>query len=136
MAKEVTSCKPFSGLVEALKTLKEKGFSLGILTSNFQKNVELFLKKNNLEIFDFIYSDNSPFLLGKGDKLKKLIEKNHWRQDEVVYVGDETRDVEAAKKAGVKIISVSWGFNSKKILQKQQPDFLINKPEELKELRI
>jgi phosphoglycolate phosphatase len=136
MAKEVSSCKPFSGLVEALKTLKEKGFSLGILTSNFQKNVELFLKKNNLEIFDFIYSDNNPFLLGKGDKLKKLIEKNHWRQDEVTYIGDETRDAEAAKKAGVKIISVAWGFNSQKILKKQKPDFLIDKPEQLISIKL
>jgi len=136
MAKKVSFCKPFPGLVEALKILKEKGFSLGILTSNLQKNVELFLKKNNIEVFDFIYCDNSPFLLGKGDKLKKLIEKNRWVPGEVVYIGDETRDIEAAKEAGVKIISVTWGINSKKILQKQKPDFLIDKPEQLISIKL
>lgn len=135
MTKQIVSCKLFPGLSETLIFLKEKGFRLGIITSNLKKNVELFLHKNNLNVFDFIYSDNSAFLLGKGDKLKKLIEKNHWRSDEVVYVGDEVRDVEAAKEAGVKIISVGWGFNSREILLKQHPDYLIGKPKELKNLK-
>lgn len=53
---------------------------------------------------------------------------------EVIYVGDETRDVEAAKKVGVKVIAVTWGINSEKILRKQNPDYLIVKPKELIEV--
>ncbi len=135
MTKQIAFCKPFARLPETLMFLKKEGFRLGIITSNLKKNVELFLQKNNLRVFDFIYCDNSAFLLGKGNKLKKLIEKNRWRHDEVIYVGDEVRDIEAAKEAGIKIISVGWGFNSKEILEKQKPDFFINKPEELKNLK-
>ena len=53
------------------------------------------------------------------------------KNKEIVYVADETRDIEAAKKAKVRIISVTWGFNSREILKKQNPDFLVDRPEEI-----
>jgi phosphoglycolate phosphatase-like HAD superfamily hydrolase len=46
-------------------------------------------------------------------------------------VGDETRDIEAAKKSHIKVIAVSWGFNSRQVLEKYSPDFLIDYPGEL-----
>lgn len=52
-------------------------------------------------------------------------------REQVIYVGDETRDIDSAKKAGVKGIAVSWGFNSKKVLAKHHPDALIEHPQEL-----
>ena len=102
---------------------------MGILTSTSEENVRKFLKKNKLELFDFIYSGSSIF--GKHKVMKSLLKKQKLKRKEVIYVGDETRDIEAAKKAKVKIISVTWGFNTKQILKKQKPDFLIDKPKEL-----
>ena len=49
----------------------------------------------------------------------------------VLYVGDEVRDIEAAKKAGIRIAAVTWGYNSKKALEAYKPDYLVTKPEEL-----
>ncbi len=51
--------------------------------------------------------------------------------EEVIYVGDETRDIEAAKKINSKVIAVSWGFNTKEALARHNPDFLIHQPSEL-----
>jgi phosphoglycolate phosphatase-like HAD superfamily hydrolase len=34
--------------------------------------------------------------------------------DNVIYVGDETRDIEACHKVGIPIISVTWGLNNNK----------------------
>ena len=51
-----------------------------------------------------------------------------------IYVGDETRDVEAARKAGVQIIAVGWGLNSRASLLLQNPDFIVDSPEELTQL--
>jgi phosphoglycolate phosphatase-like HAD superfamily hydrolase len=45
--------------------------------------------------------------------------------------GDETKDIEAARKIGIKVISVSWGYNSSQALAAEHPDFLIYRPEEL-----
>jgi phosphoglycolate phosphatase-like HAD superfamily hydrolase len=46
-------------------------------------------------------------------------------------VCDEVRDIEAAKKSGIKSIAVAWGYNTKDALIKENPDFLVNSPDEL-----
>ncbi len=120
---------PAPGMKAALGKLHLKGYGLGILTSNSKENVEEFLKNNNLEFFDFVYSSSSIF--GKAGKMKKLMRNHNLSPENVVYVGDEIRDIDAAKKSGVRIISVGWGFNSEKSLRAQNPDFVVSKPEEL-----
>jgi phosphoglycolate phosphatase-like HAD superfamily hydrolase len=52
----------------------------------------------------------------------------------MIYIGDETRDIEACKKINVPIIAVSWGFNSHKSLASHSPTYLINNPKELVEI--
>ncbi|HLB58081.1 MAG TPA: HAD hydrolase-like protein, partial [Gammaproteobacteria bacterium] len=50
---------------------------------------------------------------------------------ETFYIGDETRDIQAAKKNHIYSIAVTWGFNNKKVLAAEKPDFLIDNPKEL-----
>ena len=59
------------------------------------------------------------------------MEKHNLKPQEIIYVGDEVRDIQACKKIGVKIIAVSWGYNSKEILDREKPDYLVNKPIEI-----
>jgi len=109
--------------------LKKQGHTVGIVTSNTTKNVELFLASHQISIIDFIYSEKNLF--GKGKVLNNLIKKRLFKKSEVLYVGDEVRDIDAAKNAAVKVIAVDWGFNSEERLRKAQPDFLISKPREI-----
>ena len=44
------------------------------------------------------------------------------------------RDVEAAHRAEVPVIAVTWGYNSNDALVKARPTFLIEKPNELVKL--
>ena len=127
--KEVELLKPAAGIKKALLQLKKMGYKLGIVTSNSEENVNKFLKTNNMLCFDFVYSGSSVF--GKAGVIKNLMESQRLKPEEAVYVGDETRDIDAAKKVGVQIIAVSWGFNSRRILEKQKPDFLIDTPNKL-----
>lgn len=115
-----------NGIKDVLKNLHEAGIHLAILTSNSKENVEAFLQKNDLsDIFDFILSHKSVF--GKGAPLLKLKTKIK----DLVYIGDEVRDIEAAKKAGVLSVGVSWGFQTEAAMKKASPDHLFNKPQEL-----
>ena len=50
---------------------------------------------------------------------------------DIIYVADEVRDIEAARKAGVKIICVSWGYNDKSSLEKNNPDALVDNTDQL-----
>jgi HAD superfamily hydrolase (TIGR01662 family) len=125
----ISSINLFPGIKETLAELKSRGCTLGILSSNSEENIKNFLDRNQANLFDFVYTASNLF--GKDKALKKIIRKHQYNAADVIYVGDETRDIEAAKKCGVKVIAVSWGFNSREILEKFNPNYLIDKPEEL-----
>ena len=127
--KDIINLNSFSGLKEVLLELKKRKYNLGILTSNSKDNVEKFLKRNDLDLFEFIYSDSSLF--GKDKVLKNLLRKQNIKPSEVIYFGDEIRDIQAAIKLNVKIVAVSWGFNTKKALEKYKPTYLVEKPSEI-----
>lgn len=132
LSKEIQTLNPVPGMKEALTQLKNQGNSLGIITSNSKDNVMAFLETNNLqELFNFIYSGTT---FGKSKVINKLLKQENINPEEVIYVGDETRDIEAARKSNIKAIAVTWGFNSKQVLAEQSPDFLIHKPNDLIEV--
>lgn len=126
---EIKRIKPIEGMEKVLLKIKNDNHKLGILTSSPLETVEKFLKINNLDFFDFIYSESNIF--GKAKKLNGLLKEKKINPQSVFYVGDETRDITAAKEAGVKAIAVTWGFNGKEILKEQSPDYLVGNPEEL-----
>lgn len=122
----VMPCK--ENLSDIIMLLKEKGIKIGILTTNSQKNVEAFLKNNNMDFFDFVLNSS---LFGKELKLKKIMKKENVKAEDILYVGDEIRDIIAAHLVHIKIASVTWGFNSEEGLKRYKPNYLIKEPEEL-----
>lgn len=122
----------FPGIHKVLNELKSRNFTIGILTSNNEENVRKFLKSQKIHNFDFIHSESNLF--GKGKVLKRLIEDKHLKPQEVIYVGDEVRDIEACKQVGVDIVSVTYGFNKREILEKHNPTYLVNSPDEILQL--
>jgi len=120
---EINKIKLFPGIRKLLGRLDEKGYRLGIVSSNMKENIKKFLEVKRLTVFfEFVYCEKNIF--GKEKAIRHMLTDRGLKKTEIVYIGDEVRDIEAARKAGVKIISVSWGFNSKENLQKYQPDFL------------
>ena len=128
-AKQIAHITPYAGLPEVLKNLKGLGYTLGILTSNGKENVETFLTKHDITLFDSLQSDTSLF--GKDRAIRKFIRQNAIAKERVLYVGDEIRDIQACRKVGVKIIAVTWGFNSREGLERYDPDFLIDTPPDI-----
>jgi phosphoglycolate phosphatase len=66
MQKRITDIKPIHGMAKALTRLKSNGYTLGIVTSNGEKNVQLFLEENNPKVFDFVQTESSLFDKAKG----------------------------------------------------------------------
>ncbi len=127
LRKEIKNIKPFDGIVKALEDIKKAGFSVGVMSSNSVKNINAFLKQNNFpQVFDFIHSGKNIF--GKDKVILRLLKKHKIKRNSVIYVGDETRDVDALKRIKIPIIAVSWGFNSREILEKQNPDVIVDSP--------
>ncbi len=128
----MTEQKIFTGFDSVLEGLKQEGHKLFILSSNSEENINIFLRLNNITQFDAVFSKSSIF--GKSRIIKNIINKNKFIADDVYYIGDETRDIEAAKKISIKSIAVSWGYNNRKALIDKNPDYLIDKPQQLMSL--
>ena len=125
----IHSIQPLPGMPEALRELQTLGFALGIITSNTELNVQIFLRSHELELFDFVRCSSK--LLGKARMIRSVIRRQHVRAADILFVGDETRDIEAAKKAGIRIAAVTWGYNSRRSLEAMKPDFVFESPKEL-----
>jgi phosphoglycolate phosphatase len=91
--------------------------------------VQKILKNNQLDVFDFVYEAK---VLGQKSKvLEKIIKKYEFEKENTVYVGDETRDIEAAQKAGILSAAVGWGFNDIEVLNNLNPDIVLLNPKDL-----
>lgn len=129
----IVKLQPFLGIKEMVDSLQAEGFSLGIVTSNMQSNVLEFLEQHQLSsYFDFVHSANNIF--GKDKIITKLIKQYQFPLEQTFYVGDETRDIEAAKKSKIQVVAVTWGFNSAEVLAQYQPHFLIDQPAQLRQI--
>ncbi|MEG4056287.1 MULTISPECIES: HAD-IA family hydrolase [unclassified Microcoleus] len=129
---EIPNIQLFPGIKEVLLELKKLGFQLGIITSNSRENVLASLETNGLQdTFTFIYSGST---FGKHKVINSWLKRENINPKQVVYVGDEIRDIDAARKTGIKVMAVAWGFNSQEVLAAHNPDFLIKRPHELIEI--
>ena len=127
--KRKNNIRLFPEILDVFKELSKK-YKLGILSSNSEENIRIVLKKYKVEdLFEFIYSNSSIF--GKHLVLKRMCRKYKINPEDIIYIGDEDRDIIAAKKAKIKIIAVTWGFNSEKLLKEKKPDYLVNNPKEI-----
>lgn len=130
LTKHIDDLAAIDGIVPVVKKLHKKGFKLYIVSSNSTHNIQLFLDRYGIgAYFEHIYGGVGIF--GKASALKSVMKREKLDRGSCVYIGDETRDIEAARKAGVAAISVSWGFNGKQILQEYQPDALVDLPGDL-----
>jgi len=124
--------KIYPEIKRILQTLHEAGYEMHILTSNAKKNVEYFLQKHNLLFFTEIHTPNA--LLGKSKIIRKVLKNRTLSSNNAWMIGDEVRDVEAGKEAGIFSMAVNWGFNAEELLQKANPDVLVKTPERLLEV--
>ena len=137
--KRIATIKPVSGLKEILREIKSlvlpdgrQGYKMGILSSNSTDNVNKFLKAEDMDFFDFVLT--SSRFWGKNHGLKKLILQKGYAPQDILYIGDETRDIEAARKSGIRVAAVTWGYNSSKALKSFRPDYVLHSPLELLQL--
>ncbi len=129
MARRFFTVKPYPEIVHVIKNLSSY-YSIGLVTSNSRKNAKLFLRKHGLsEDFRFVRANVSLFM--KAWRIKRILRKYKLKKSEAVMIGDETRDMIAARKTGIHSIAVTWGVNSKKLLAKEKPDFIVSSPEQL-----
>ncbi|WP_340598751.1 HAD hydrolase-like protein [Priestia megaterium] len=117
---------------QVLKNLKELGIKLVMISANSKENIQKFLKLNDMEYFDEIIQSSRFF--GRHTTMNNYMKKNNVAKDEIILIADEHRDIVAARKSEIPIISVTWGYDLEELLSKSNPDFLVRSPFEIMDI--
>lgn len=105
-----------------LHSLAERGITTAIVTSNSEENVRHILGEDIARTVAY-YSCGST-LLGKASRFKSVMRQAGCVPERTLCIGDEVRDIEAGRKAGIRVGAVAWGYATAEILIAQQPDYL------------
>jgi phosphoglycolate phosphatase-like HAD superfamily hydrolase len=129
LLEKLSDAQPFPDILEVIRELSNT-CNLYVMSSNSGDNINRFLHNYKVsQYFKKVYGNVSVF--GKTKVLKRIIKHEKLDKDLTVYVGDETRDIEAAHKINLRIISVVWGYNNEQIISQYHPDYMIDQPKEL-----
>jgi phosphoglycolate phosphatase len=124
----------FPNISNMLQTLKQAGYNVGIISSNSVENIYTVLHQYHIDhLFSFVHSCS---IFGKSRAITSALRAHHIKSDEAIYVGDEIRDIDAARRSKIPVIAVTWGFNGVAILTQRQPNYLVNKPQEIIQLLV
>lgn len=127
IGQKILEAKLITDIEPILRKLKQDGNILIILSSNFKENIIEFLKRKNLDIFNEVNGEGH--ILRKYQHLREI--KKKYPNQEIFYIGDELRDIDTARIAGVKEVAVTWGLNTRKDFEDMKVKCILDKPEEL-----
>ncbi|WP_342534250.1 HAD-IA family hydrolase [Lysinibacillus sp. FSL K6-0057] len=122
----------FEGMKEVLIEIDKRGYKILIISSNSKENILEFLKMNGIHCVADVLCSNHIF--GKDKVMKKFLKEANVESSDVIYIGDEQRDIVACKKAGVPIIWVEWGYDAKEVVQNEEPEYSVTTPQEILEI--
>ena len=126
--------RPYNGIKDLLKELKEAGFILLVATSKPHIHAETVLEKFELyQYFDYVQGSE---LHGNESKtgIMKLVLENAGVENlkEAIMVGDTIFDIEGARNVGIDVIAVEYGYGKKEELK--EADFVVKTVNDLKKL--
>ena len=119
----------FPGTPDLLHQLNAMGVRIALVTSNSEANARRILGPDNAARIAFYACGSSLF--GKAPKFRRVIKKMAIPGRHVLAVGDETRDVDAAREVGMRAGSVLWGYASEDALAATLPDALFREPQDI-----
>jgi len=118
MAQHIHQFAPFDGIGPMLQRLSQGGAILAVVSSNSRENVEHILGGYASLISHYACGAS---MFGKAGKLSKVARSAKVAPQDALYIGDEIRDGEAARKAGMAFGAVAWGQNSESALRALEP---------------
>ncbi len=124
MLARIDEVKLFDGVDWLFLALKQAELDIAIVTSNSEAYVRQVLGDTKIAQLAYLFCDATLF--GKKAKLKSLLQKSKLSSREILCVGDESRDAEAAASMGMDFIGVSWGYTNPAELQRHVGPMLCN----------
>lgn len=125
----------YPGVERMLKSLKEKGYLLGVASSKPEHFVQQVL--DHFQLTQYFDQIAGSLMDGKRTRKTEVIEEVLSRfhleahRDQVLMVGDKEHDVKGARESGLECIAVSYGYGTMEELTGAKPLKIVNTPEEI-----
>ena len=128
-----TLVRPFDGIVSAVHRLKEAGKRLGLVTSKVRNGALRGLKVAGLEqAFDVIVgADDVRHPKPHPEPVLSALAQLSAQPGEAVFIGDSRHDLECGRAAGVKTAAALWGPFDRSHLADLEPDYWLERPEDI-----
>ena len=118
----------FSGVPKLLADMQYLGIKTAIVSSDSEASVRLGLGPSAALINRF---DCGASVFGKHHKFKRVARRLEINPTDIICIGDELRDIEAAKAAGMDSGAVAWGYALPAALQAAGPTHFFSSIEEM-----
>ncbi len=131
--------RPFPGASDVVRTLKERGALLGVVTSKRSRIARRTLECCGLwQHFQVVVCADH---VTNGKPHPEAVERAMGllgvvRPDRTLFVGDSPHDVEAGRRGGVKTAAAAWGPFPHQTLRAAGPDFVVRELYEILELQV
>ncbi|HYG86344.1 MAG TPA: HAD hydrolase-like protein [Azospirillum sp.] len=120
VARDIDRIPLFDGTAPLLRRLSDKGVTLAVVSSNAEANVRRVLGPENAALIAHYECGASIF--GKAAKFRKVMARSGISASQTIGIGDEIRDIEAARAANIACGAVLWGFAQPAALKAHAPD--------------
>lgn len=129
MARDIHRIRLFPGMDEMLADLHRRGTRLALVTSNTLENARAVLGAENAARFDFFACGVS--LLGKPARVRPILARSRVHPKQAIMIGDELRDLDAARKLGMYFGAVGWGYTPLDVMLPYAPELVFNTVSEM-----
>jgi N-acetyl-D-muramate 6-phosphate phosphatase len=101
----------FPGMRELLHELESRDIAWGIVTNKATRFTDRIVESLHLRPDCVVCGDSTPHLKPHPAPLLLATQKLNLSAERCVYVGDDLRDVQAARAAGMRSVAVEWGYH-------------------------
>ncbi|CAO3445040.1 HAD hydrolase-like protein [Azospirillum largimobile] len=129
MARDIDGIRLFDGVPDMLRALSDRGVTVAIVSSNSVENIRMILGPDAAE--QVAHYGCGASLFGKAAKFRKMLQMTGIPADRAIGIGDEVRDIDAARKLGMGCAAVTWGYARGDALAARRPDRLLTRVEEI-----
>jgi phosphoglycolate phosphatase len=129
IAQDAGAIQLFPGAKALLRSLAGQGVVLGLVSSNSAANVRRILGPEAAALIE--HYECGVGLFGKAVRFRKVVRRARVRPAETLCIGDETRDIEAAREAGLASGAVLWGYHRRELLAERAPTWLFETPDDV-----
>ena len=124
--------KPYDGIVDVIKTLKQKGCKVAVVSNKADEAAKKVVKDFFGDIFDLVVGKIDRFPSKPApDSVLYVIETLGADKENCIYSGDSEVDVQTAHNAGLPCIGVTWGNRDIFELIAAGAEYIAEKPHEI-----